>query len=40
MPVLDISLPAAARATQNYMDRIFSMESFKRSLTPAEKAMR
>ncbi|MBN2679382.1 glutathione S-transferase N-terminal domain-containing protein [Acidithiobacillus montserratensis] len=39
-PVLGISLPAAAKATQEYMDRLFQMESFKRSLTPAEKAMR
>jgi Glutathione S-transferase len=40
LPILDISLPAAAKATQEYMDRLFQMESFKRSLTPAEKAMR
>ena len=40
LPALEISLPAAARATQEYMDRLFNMESFKRSLTPAEKAMR
>jgi RNA polymerase-associated protein len=40
LPVLEISLPAAARATQEYMDRVFTLESFKRCLTPAEKAMR
>ena len=40
LPVLEINLPAAARATRDYMDRLFHMESFKRSLTPAEKSLR
>ncbi len=40
LPALDITLPAAAKATQDYMNRLFQMESFKRSLTPSEKAMR
>ena len=40
LPVLGIELPKGAKATLDYMDQIFSMESFRRSLTPAEKAMR
>ncbi|MGC9127256.1 MAG: glutathione S-transferase N-terminal domain-containing protein [Acidithiobacillus sp.] len=40
LPALGVDLPKGAKATQDYMERIFSMESFKRSLTPAEKALR
>ncbi len=40
LPVLGVELPKGAKATLDYMDQIFGMESFRRSLTPAEKAMR
>jgi len=40
LPALGVDLPKGAKATQDYMDRIFGMESFKRSLTAAEKALR
>ncbi len=40
LPALGVELPKGARATQDYMERIFNMESFKRSLTATEKALR
>jgi RNA polymerase-associated protein len=40
LPMLGIALPAAARATTVYMERLFALDSFQRSLSAAEKAMR
>lgn len=40
LPVYGIELPTAARALLKYADRIFSRESFRASLTEAERAMR
>ena len=40
LPSLGIEIPKAARATQDYAEQIFALESFQRSLTPAEKALR
>ncbi|MCE5419684.1 MAG: glutathione S-transferase N-terminal domain-containing protein [Acidithiobacillus sp.] len=40
LPALGVELPKGARAAQDYMERIFNMESFKRSLTATEKALR
>lgn len=40
LPSLGIKLPASAKAVEKYADRIFRRDSFKASLTDAEKAMR
>ncbi|MCE5361475.1 glutathione S-transferase N-terminal domain-containing protein [Candidatus Igneacidithiobacillus taiwanensis] len=40
LPSLGIEMPKGAKATQDYMQQIFALESFQRSLTPAEKALR
>ncbi|MCE5387098.1 MAG: glutathione S-transferase N-terminal domain-containing protein [Acidithiobacillus sp.] len=40
LPVLGVEIPKGAKATLDYMERIFAMESFQRSLSPAEKALR
>lgn len=40
LPSLGIEIPKGAKATQDYMTQVFALESFQRSLTPAEKALR
>ncbi|MEK8088932.1 glutathione S-transferase N-terminal domain-containing protein [Thermithiobacillus plumbiphilus] len=40
LPSLGIELPDSARPLQGYMERVFSRESFQRSLTPAERSLR
>ncbi|WP_308389398.1 glutathione S-transferase N-terminal domain-containing protein [Acidithiobacillus sp. AMEEHan] len=40
LPSLGIEIPKGAKATRDYAEQIFALESFQRSLTPAEKALR
>ena len=40
LPSLGIELPGSARPLLTYMERVFSRESFQRSLTPAERSLR
>ena len=40
LPMLGIELPAQAKPLQQYMDRLFSRESFVESLSETEKEMR
>lgn len=40
LPVYGINLSRNAVNIQKYMDRVFSRDSFRRSLTPAERAIR
>ena len=40
LPVLGIELPRPAKPLLDYMDRQFARESFRQSLSSAERAMR
>lgn len=40
LPIMDINLPAQAKAINNYADRVFAREAFQASLTETERMMR